>query len=82
LKFAKDITVSNNNIEFASRIKLKFGLIHEIYGTSNFIMAMMIASKIDSLISWIHEDNRIPFPDGVSSLFSPNKIILIKVSNT
>ena len=70
MKFAKDITVSNNNIEFASRIKLKFGLIHEIYGTSNFIMAMIIASKIDSLISWIHEDNRIPFSDDELIVFN------------
>ena len=78
LKFAKDITVSNSNIEFAPGIKLKFGSIHEIRGSSNFIMPMMIASKIDNLIIWIHEANRIPFPDGVSSWFSPNKIILIK----
>ncbi len=82
VKFAKDITVSNSNIEFAPGVKLKFGSIHEICGASNFIMAMMIASKIDSLIIWIHEDNRIPFPDGISSWFSPNRIILIKVSNT
>ena len=82
LKFAKDITVSNSNIEFAPGINLKFGSVHEICGSSNFIMAMMIASKIDNLIIWIHEDNRIPFPDGVSSWVSPNKIILIKVSST
>ena len=78
IKFAKHIKRSNKNIEFAPGIKIKMGLIHEIYGPSNFIMAMMIASKIDNLIIWIHEANRIPFPDGVSSWFSPNKIILIK----
>ena len=77
LKFAEDIKLSNSNIEFASVIKLKFGSIHEICGASNFIMAIMIASKIHTLIIWRHEGSRIPFLDGVSSYFSPNKKILI-----
>ena len=61
LKFAEDIKLSNSNIEFATVIKLKFGSIHEICGASNFTMAILTASKIHTLIIWIHEGSRIPF---------------------
>ena len=54
IKFAKDITRQNKNINFALGIKIKIGFIHEICGPSNFIMAMMIAAKANSLIIWIH----------------------------
>ncbi len=82
IKFAKDITRHNKNINFALGIKIKTGFIHEICGPSNFIMAMMIAANVNSLIIWIHEGSNIPFPDGINSWLSPNKIILIKVKNT
>ena len=81
IKFAKDIKRSNKNIEFAPGIKIKMGLIHEIYGPSNFIMAMMIASNTNGLIIWIHEGSKIPFPDGINSWLAPNRVIIIKVIN-
>ena len=70
LFIAKDITVLNSNIGFATGINLKFGSVHEFCRPSNFIMAMIIASKIDSLIIWVHEDNRIPFSDDELIVFN------------
>ncbi len=82
IKFAKDITRQNKNINFALGIKIKIGFIHEICGPSNFIMAMMIAANASSLIIWIHKGSKIPFPDGINSWLSPNRVILVKVKNT
>ena len=82
LSVAKDITRSNETLEFAPGINLKIGFIHEVCGPSNFLMAMMIASKTEGLIIWVHESSKIPYPDGISSWFSPKRVILVKVSNS
>ena len=74
-------TSPNHNIELAPGINITSGHIHEIYGTSNFLIAIMLASKTKNPVLWIHEDNSIPFPDGIGSFISPNRLILVKISN-
>ena len=83
LKTEINLSIQQDLIEFAPNLFLKMGKIHEACGPAKIRIAILLASKTEGLIVWVRLkwENTDLNMEGISSWFSPKRLLLINVNN-
>ena len=71
------------SINFIGDLNLSLGRIHEIFGSSRIILALIIAQKIDGHIFWINTEwnpNNLN-AEGIINFINPGRLTFIRLKN-